>query len=256
MKVEKITTIIIAILITLLTGLSLHSTRALSETVEAIKKRIQTQEDQSSSIKTQINSISGELIRLKDTNPVLTQQNLKDQVEEIIRVEREKQAILQIEKQKIRTFKNKFENEKIRIQKIQSQIDSDKQNLDLADKNLEVEILTSVVTKSVQKKIEFISQSNLLANTKASNEISKASLKGADRFGEAPYREPVAVSLKSPQDTSDVLSSIPPELIAKKNALITERKKLWAQQRTLDEQKRKLTNNTVKLEQNLEMTSN
>jgi hypothetical protein len=176
MKVEKIATIIIAILITLLTGLSLQSTRALSETVETIKKRLQIQEDQSSSIKTQINSISGELIRLKDTNPVLTQQNLKDQVEEIIRLEREKQAILQIEKQKVRTFKNKIENEKIRIQKIQSQIDSAKQNLDLADKNLEVEILTSVVTKSVQKKIESISQQALLTNTKATNEISKASL--------------------------------------------------------------------------------
>jgi hypothetical protein len=186
----------------------------------------------------------------------LTQQNLKDQVEEIIRLEREKQAILQIEKQKVRTFKNKIENEKIRIQKIQSQIDSAKQNLDLADKNLEVEILTSVVTKSVQKKIESISQQALLTNTKATNEISKASLKGADRFGEVPYREPVAVSVKSSQDTSDELSSIPPELIFKKNALLTERKKLWTQQRTLDEQKRKLTNNTAKLEQNSEMTLN
>jgi hypothetical protein len=256
MKVEKIATIIIALLITFLTGLSVQSTRALSETVDLLKKRLLTQEEQSSSIKSEMNSISGELIRLKETNQVLTQQSLKEQVVEIIREDREKQAIVQIEKQKVRILKSKIENEKIRIQKIQSQIDAAKQNLDLADKNLEVEILTSVVTKSVQRKIESFSQSSLLANTRSSNEISKASLKGADRFGEVPYREPTAVSLKSQQDTSDDSISIPPELLAKKTALIAERKKLWAQQRTLDEQKRKLTSNTAKLDLNYETTLN
>lgn len=256
MKLEKIATIIIALLITFLTGLAVQSTRALSETVETIKKRLQVQEDQSSSIKTQINSISGDLIRLKETNPVLTQQVLKDQVEEIIKLDREKQITIQKEKQTLIKLENKIKNEKIRIKKIQSQIDAAKQNLDQADKNLEVEILTSAVTKSVQNKIESISQATLLANTKAANDISKASLKGADRFGEMPYREPLAVSPKPSADMSQESSLIPPDLIAKKTALLAERKKLWAQQRTLDEQKRKLINNNAKLEQNEEMTLN
>lgn len=256
MKLEKIATIIIALLITFLTGLAVQSTRALSETVETIKKRLQAQEDQSSSIKTQINSISGELIRLKEANPVLTQQILKDQVEEIIKLDREKQIALQKEKQTLIKLEIKNKSEKIRIQKIQSQIDAAKQNLDQADKNLEVEILTSAVTKSVQNKIESISQSTVMANLKAANDISKASLKGADRFGEIPYREPTAVAVKPSVDTSQEASLIPPELIAKKTALMAERKKLWAQQRTLDEQKRKLTNNTAKLEQNSDITLN
>jgi hypothetical protein len=41
-------------------------------------------------------------------------------------------------------------------------------------------------------------------------------------------------------------------LTAKKSALMEERKKLWAQQRTLDEDKRKLANNMAALKQNIQ----
>ena len=148
---------------------------------------------------------------------------------------------------------DKFKTEKVRIQKLQSQIDLAKQQLDLADKNLEVEILTSVVESSVQKKMDNFSQSTAMANSKAMLEMSKASLKGADRFGELPYREPVAS--QPSQDASKEAGSIPQSLAAKKSALQEDRKKLWAQQRTLDEDKRKLASNMAALKQKIQIST-
>jgi hypothetical protein len=95
--------------------------------------------------------------------------------------------------------------------------------------------------------MENFSQSTAMANTKAMNEVSKASLKGADRFGELPYREPVA--LQSSTDVSKDNNSVSQALVAKKSALLEERKKLWAQQRTLDEDKKKLANNMAGFKQ-------
>jgi hypothetical protein len=109
------------------------------------------------------------------------------------------------------------------------------------------EILAAVVESSVQKKMDNFSQSTALANSKALNEVSKASLKGADRFGEVPYREPVAL-LSSP-DISKNSNAVSQDVLAKKSSLLEERKKLWAQQRTLDEDKKKLANNMAGLKQ-------
>ena len=247
MKVEWIATFLIALIGTFLMGLSVQTTRELSVTVETIKNRMQSQEDQLAAAKSQMNSVAGELTRIKETQAVVTQQNLQEQVQEIIRQDREKQAVLLQEKSRLHKLQDKFKAEKSRIQKLQSQIDLAKHQLDLADKNLEVEILTSVVESSVQKKMDNFSQSTAVANSKAMNEMSKASLKGADRFGEVPYREPVAT--QPAQDASKDSSSIPQPLAAKKAALMEERKKLWAQQRTLDEDKRKLANNMAQLKQ-------
>ncbi len=253
MKVEWIATFLIALIGTFLMGLSVQTTRELSVTVETIKNRMQSQEDQLAAAKSQMNSVAGELIRIKESQAVVTQQNLQDQVQEIIRQDREKQAALQQEKLRLLKLGDKFKTEKVRIQKLQSQIDLAKQQLDLADKNLEVEILTSVVESSVQKKMDNFSQSTAMSNSKAMLEMSKASLKGADRFGELPYREPVAS--QPSQDASKEASSITQSLAAKKSALQEERKKLWAQQRTLDEDKRKLASNMAALKQKTQIST-
>lgn len=253
MKVEWIATFLIALIGTFLMGLSVQTTRELSVTVETIKNRMQSQEDQLAAAKSQMNSVAGELIRIKESQAVVTQQNLQDQVQEIIRQDREKQAALQQEKLRLLKLGDRFKTEKVRIQKLQSQIDLAKQQLDLADKNLEVEILTSVVESSVQKKMDNFSQSTAMSNSKAMLEMSKASLKGADRFGELPYREPVAS--QPSQDASKEASSITQSLAAKKSALQEERKKLWAQQRTLDEDKRKLASNMAALKQKIQIST-
>ena len=253
MKVEWIATFLIALIGTFLMGLSVQTTRDLSTTVETMKNRMQSQEDQLAATKSQMNSVAGELTRIKETQAVVTQQNLQDQVQEMIRQDREKQVALLQEKTRLRKLEDKFKTEKGRIQKLQSQIDLAKHQLDLADKNLEVEILASVVESSVQKKMENFSQSTAMANTKAMNEISKASLKGADRFGELPYREPVA--LQSSTDESKDNNSVSQALVAKKSALLEERKKLWAQQRTLDDDKRKLASNMIALKQQMQATT-
>ncbi len=253
MKVEWIATFLIALIGTFLMGLSVQTTRELSVTVETIKNRMQSQEDQLAAAKSQMNSVAGELIRIKESQAVVTQQNLQDQVQEIIRQDREKQAALQQEKLRLLKLGDRFKTEKVRIQKLQSQIDLAKQQLDLAEKNLEVEILTSVVESSVQKKMDNFSQSTAMSNSKAMLEMSKASLKGADRFGELPYREPVAS--QPSQDASKEASSITQSLAAKKSALQEERKKLWAQQRTLDEDKRKLASNMAALKQKIQIST-
>ena len=250
MKVEWIATFLIALVGTFLLGLSVQTTRDLSTTVETIKNRTQSQEDQLAATKSQMNSVAGELTRIRETQAVVTQQNLQDQVQEIIRQDREKQVAFLQEKTRLRKLEDKFKIEKSRIQKLQSQIDLAKHQLDLEDKNLEVEILASVVESSVQKKMENFSQSTAMANSKAMNEVSKASLKGADRFGELPYREPVA--LQSSTDASKDSNSVSQALVAKKSALLEERKKLWAQQRTLDEDKKKLANNMTAFKQQMQ----
>ena len=253
MKVEWIATFLIALIGTFLMGLSVQTTRELSVTVETMKNRMQSQEDQLAAAKSQMNFVAGELTRIKETQAVVTQQNLQDQVQEIIRQDREKQATLLQEKTRLSKLENKFKAEKNRIQKLQSQIDLAKHQLDLADKNLEVEILTSVVENSVQKKIDNFSQTTALANSKAMNEVSKASLKGADRFGELPYRDTVAV--QTTQDTSKDSNTVPQSLMAKKSALLEERKKLLAQQRLLDEDKRKLAVNMAALKQQIQVST-
>ena len=253
MKVEWIATFLIALIGTFLMGLSVQTTRDLSTTVETIKNRMQSQEDQLAATKSQMNSVAGELTRIRETQAVVTQQNLQDQVQEIIRQDREKQVAFLQEKTRLRKLEDKFKTEKSRIQKLQSQIDLAKHQLDLEDKNLEVEILASVVESSVQKKMENLSQSTAMANSKAINEVSKASLKGADRFGELPYREPVA--LQSSTDASKDSNSVSQALVAKKSALLEERKKLWAQQRTLDDDKRKLASNMIAFKQQMQATT-
>ena len=253
MKVEWIATFLIALIGTFLMGLSVQTTRDLSTTVETMKNRMQSQEDQLAATKSQMNSVAGELTSIKETQAVVTQQNLQDQVLEMIRQDREKQVALLQEKTRLRKLEDKFKTEKGRIQKLQSQIDLAKHQLDLADKNLEVEILASVVESSVQKKMENFSQSTAMAKTKAMNEVSKASLKGADRFGELPYREPVA--LQSSTDASKDSNSVSQALVAKKSALLEERKKLWAQQRTLDDDKRKLASNMIAFKQQMQATT-
>lgn len=251
MKIEWIATFIITLVGTFLMGLSVQSTRDLSATVEVIKNRIQAQEDQNASTKSLMNSVAGELIRIKETQASVSPQNLQDQVQEIIRQDREKQTAILQEKARLRGLEEKYKSEKSRIQKLQSQIDLAKQQLDLADKNLEVEILTAAVESSMQKKMDSFSQTSAMAHTKAMGDISKASLKGADRFGELPYREPVA-EVQPAQDASKDGGSVSQALMAKKSALIADRKKLLAQQRALDEDKRKLTNNLAALAQKIQ----
>ena len=254
MKVEWIVTFMITLIGTFLMGLSVQSTRDLSAAVESIKNRIQAQEEQQASTKSQMNSVAGELIRLKETQAIVSPQNLQDQVQEIIRQDREKQTALLQEKSRLRALEEKYKTEKGRIHKLQSQIDLAKQQLDLSEKNLEVEILSAVVESSVQKKIDNFSQITAMANSKAMSDISKASLKGADRFGELPYREP-AVEMQPSPDASKDGNSVTQALMAKKTALMAERKKLVAQQRTLDEDKRKLTNNLAALSQKIQVNT-
>lgn len=253
MKVEWIATFLIALIGTFLMGLSVQTTRELSVTVETMKNRMQSQEDQLAATKSQMSSVAGELTRIKETQAVVTQQNLQDQVQEIIRQDREKQLALMEEKSRFRKLEDKYKTEKSRLQKLQTKIDLAKHQLDLADKSLEVEILTSVVESSVQKKMDNFSQFTAVANSKAMNEVSKASLKGADRFGEAPYRETAPV--QPMQDTSKDSNAVPQPLMARKSALLEERKKLVAQQRTLDEDKRKLANNVAALKQQIQVNT-
>ena len=251
MKVEWIATSLGALVGIVLMALSVQSTRELSATVETIKNRIQAQEDQNASNKSLMNSVAGELIRIKETQASVSPQNLQDQVQEIIRQDREKQTALLQEKARLRGLEEKYKLEKIRIHKIQTQIDLAKQQLDLSDKNLEVEILTAVVESSVQKKIDNFSQISAMANSKALSEISKASLKGADRFGEVPYRD-AAGEMSPAQEASKDVSSVSQALLAKKSALVAERKKLLVQQRALDEDRRKLANNLAVLAQKIQ----
>ena len=68
MKVEWIATFLIALIGTFLMGLSVQTTRDLSITVETIKNRMQSQEDQLAATKSQMSSVAGELTRIKETH--------------------------------------------------------------------------------------------------------------------------------------------------------------------------------------------
>ena len=72
MKVEWIATFLIALIGTFLMGLSVQTTRDLSITVETIKNRMQSQEDQLAATKSQMSSVAGELTRIKETQAVMT----------------------------------------------------------------------------------------------------------------------------------------------------------------------------------------
>ncbi len=114
--------------------------------------------------------------------------------------------------------------------------------------------MTAVVESSVQKKIDNFSQTAAMVNSKAMNDISKASLKGADRFGELPYREPTADTQTAQESTKDG-NAVSQVLLAKKSALMADRKKLVAQQRTLDDDKRKLANHLAALAQKIQIST-
>ena len=73
MKVEWIATFLIALIGTFLMGLSVQTTRDLSITVETIKNRMHSQEDQLAATKSQMSSVAGELTRIKETQAVMTQ---------------------------------------------------------------------------------------------------------------------------------------------------------------------------------------
>ena len=89
---------------------------------------------------------------------------------------------------------------------------------------------------------------------KAIQSQSNAPVKGVDQYGELPYR-PVPVSVQqvqAPQADNNAVAQI----TARKNSLMEDRKKLWARQRALDDDKQKLGQAAEQLKsQRLELVS-
>ncbi|MSQ66093.1 MAG: hypothetical protein EXR37_07125 [Limnohabitans sp.] len=113
-------------------------------------------------------------------------------------------------------------------------------------------MLAAVLENRLQKKL-----STMVSATAAPAALVQAQsslpMKGADLYGELPYR-PVPVSVEAVQPVQADNSAAIAQITARKNNVLEDRKKLWARQRALDEDKQKLMQATEQLKhQRLEL---
>jgi hypothetical protein len=235
-----------------------HTARELVQTRQSLNTQLQQQQDQLAKANLQLQSVTQELTQLKlsqttqaaQPQPQTQVQPLptireKDKVTAKLKQDLRK-AALQKESLRLSTLEENLQHEKERIQKNQQRIDATKQQLDADEKSLELEMLAAVLETRLQKKLNTMVAATTLPAASA-QAVSSLPAKGADQYGEQPYR-PVTVSVQTvqpmPSDTHTVA-----EISARKNSLTEERKKLWAQQRLLDEDKQKLVQATAQLKQ-------
>jgi len=214
--------------------------------------------DQSAQTERELAQVKQELTQLKQTPASQPPQVLPKAEPLVQRVEKDKKAGLRkenLQKEGVRltALEESLKLEKSRIQKTQLQIDAEKQQLDTDEKSLDLEMLTAVLENRLQKRLNTLVAATTATATPAQPQ-SNAPVKGADQYGELPYR-PVPVSVQqvqAPQAENNAVAQI----TARKNSLMEDRKKLWARQRALDEDKQKLGQAAEQLKsQRLELVS-
>jgi hypothetical protein len=253
---------VMALLGSVLLDQSEHTARELAQTRQSLNTQLQQQQDELAKANLQLQSVTQELTQLKatQTSQVPQPQSQPEPLSQAKQVQKsrdkDRQAAarkqdlqkeaLQKESLRLAALEESLQQEKIRIQKTQQHIDTIKQQLDTDEKSLDLEMLAAVLEARLQKKLTTMATVSTPAPA-STQAVSNLPLKGADQYGELPYR-PVPVSVQQvqpvPSDTHTVA-----DITARKNSLTEERKKLWAQQRLLDEDKHKLVQATAQLKQ-------
>jgi len=226
MKVAWLFTALFALLGSVLIFESSETFRETSDVIMVLKNRIQNQDEQLVQARSELKTLTQQLNELKEAQTNTKSSNIQLDVQEALRLEREKQAAEQEELSRIAKMGEKIKIEKERILKTQQQLDTAKRKIDAEEKLIDFEILKAVVETSVQKNL----------NAKALNDAANTPQKGADRFGESPF-DPTTMktALVHKENTSPI------NALARKGNLADERKKIASQQRTLDEDKHKLS---------------
>lgn len=226
MRVAWLFTALIALLGSVLIFESSESSREMSDVVMVLKNRIQNQDEQLLLARSELKTLTQQLNELKEAQASVKPNNIESDVKEALRQEREKQVAEQDELLRIAKMGEKIKAEKERIQKTQQQLDTAKRKIDAEEKLIDFEILKAVVETSVQKNL----------NAKAINDAANAPQKGADRFGEVPFDLATMTTSVVHKENSSSTNAM-----ARKVGLAEERKKIIGQQRTLDEDKLKLS---------------
>ena len=235
---------------------SAHTSQELLEVKQSLNQQLQQQqqlhEAQLVAAKTQLDAVSQELAQLKLARATAAPDNNKRAPLQVPSTAKsDKHTGLLEERQKLIDLTERIKQEKTRIYKAQQQIDATRQQLDTEEKSLDLEWLAATLENRVQKKLNTLASANA-APTVARTQTNNAPLKGVDQYGEAPYRPPVApVTTQAVQTDNQALL----ELTARKNSVLEERKKLWAKQRALDEDKLRLEQTQIQLKLMQQLTA-
>jgi hypothetical protein len=249
---------VMALLGSVLLDQSAQTARELAQVTQSTNRQLMDQQEQLAQAKSQLQAVTQELTQLKQTPPSQAPQVLPKIESAVQRLEKDKKAGLRkenLQKEGVRltALEESLKLEKLRIQKTQLQIDAEKQQLDTDEKSLDLEMLTAVLENRLQKRLNTLVAATTATATPVQPQ-SNAPVKGADQYGELPYR-PVPVSVQqvqAPQAENNAVAQI----TARKNSLMEDRKKLWARQRSLDEDKQKLGQASEQLKnQRLELAS-
>lgn len=253
---------VMALLGSVLLDQSAQTARELAQVTQSTNRQLQEQQQQLAQAKTQLQAVTQELTQLKVTQANQVPQTQPKPQPLDLRLDKDKKASLRKEAlrteallkedQRLTGLEETLKLEKLRIQKTQQQIDADKQQLDADEKSLDLEMLAAVLENRLQKKL-----STMVSATAAPAALVQAQsslpMKGADLYGELPYR-PVPVSVEAVQPVQADNSAAIAQITARKNNVLEDRKKLWARQRALDEDKQKLMQATEQLKhQRLEL---
>ena len=226
MKIAWLLTALIALLGSVLIFESSESFRQMSHVIETMRNQIQNQNEQLILAQTQLKAVSQELDDLKQTQTSTKSSSIQSDVQEALRLEREKQVAERDELVRQTKMKELIKAEKERIQKTQLHIENAKRRIDAEEKAIDFEILKAIVENSVQKSL----------NAKALNDAANAPLKGVDRYGESTFDPATMTSSVAHKDGANSTNAM-----SRKIALAEERKKIAVQQHTLDEDKQKLS---------------
>lgn len=244
---------LMALLGSVLLDQSAQTTRELAQITQTTNRQLMDQQEQLALAKSQLQAVTQELTQLKQTQVSQTPQTpasaqpaveSHDKEQSVLRKQEARKAHWEKESVRLSGLEEALKLEKSRIQKTQLQIDAEKQQLDSDEKSLDLEMLAAVLENRLQKKLNAMVPANTAAAPSVQSQ-SNAVAKGADQYGEVPYRPtPVSVQpVQAPQADNHALAQI----TARKNSLLEDRKKLWARQRALDEDKQKLTQATEQL---------
>jgi len=246
---------LMAMLGSVLMDQSAQTARELVEVKQSLNQQLlqqqQLQQEQLAQAKSRLDTVSQELAQLKQVHKTVAQESTRSQQQIQSKAKNDKQAALLTERQKTADLTEFIKQEKTRIHKAQQQIDAARQQLDADEKSLDLELLAVTLENRLQKKLNTLVTANA-AQSAAVQNANNAPLKGVDQYGEAPYRPPVApVSAQPVQSDNQAVA----ELTARKNSLFEERKKLWAKQRVLDEDKLRLEQSQAQLKQRQEVSA-
>jgi len=237
---------------------SAQTARELAQVTQSTNLQLMDQQAQLAQARSQLHAVTQELTQLKQTQTSQTPQVLPKVESLVQRIEKNKKTGLRkenLQKEGVRltALEESLKLEKLQIQKTQLQIDAEKQQLDTDEKSLDLEMLTAVLENRLQKRLNTLVAATTATATPVQPQ-SNAPVKGVDQYGELPYR-PVPVSVQqvqAPQADNNVVAQI----TSRKKSLMEDRKKLWARQRALDDDKQKLGQAAEQLKsQRLELVS-